>query len=59
MKKNKSWVVYVSTFPPRECGIATFTADLTEASDNLLAPKIESKIIAMNENEVSKYNYPN
>jgi len=57
MIKNKFWIAYISTFPPRECGIATFTADLTEAFDTLFAPKVDSKIIAMNENEISKYKY--
>ena len=29
-------VVHVSTFPPRRCGIATFTEDLTHAMDEVL-----------------------
>lgn len=59
MKKvhSKFWIAYISTYPPRECGIATFTRDLTEAFDTLFAPKIDSRIIAMNQNEITKYNY--
>ncbi len=58
IKKNNYNIAYVSTFPPRECGIATFTADLTAAFDDLFAPQLGSKIIAMNENNVSTYIYP-
>jgi glycosyltransferase involved in cell wall biosynthesis len=49
-KKNpeKMWVVYMSTFPPRACGIATFTADLVNYFDQQFVPAEETKIIAMN-----------
>ena len=57
-KTNNQNIAYISTFPPRECGIATFTADLTSAFDDLFAPQLGSKIIAMNENNVSTYVYP-
>jgi len=51
-------IVYLSSFPPRECGIATFTADLTGDLDNLLETVIESRIAALNTDEVSRYDYP-
>lgn len=51
-------VVYLSTFPPRKCGIATFTEDITNAMDEMLAPLIKSKIVAMNPNDVVSYRYP-
>ncbi len=51
-------VVYLSSFPPRECGIATFTADLTGAMDDLLESVVESRIAAMNTDAVSRYHYP-
>ena len=57
-KKDRSWIVYLSTFPPRQCGMATFTADLTSAIDQMLKPSVESKIIAMNLTEVSNFPYP-
>ncbi|MDP2704804.1 MAG: glycosyltransferase [Patescibacteria group bacterium] len=56
--KKKNWIVYVSTFPPRECGIATFTDDLSRAFGELFSPGIESKVVALNVNEVSHLNYP-
>jgi len=51
-------VVHVSTFPPRRCGIATFTEDLTHAMDEMLAPTVKSRIVAMNPTKVVSYRYP-
>lgn len=51
-------IAYVTTFPPRACGIATFTEDLTNAIDNLFAPAIKTKIVAMNAHETDAYRYP-
>jgi len=51
-------ILYLSSFPPRECGIATFTQRLTNAIDKEYNPKIKSKILAMNSNGSSIYNYP-
>lgn len=48
-KKKQSWIVYLSTFPPRECGIATFTKDLTDTFDDLFFPREESKIVAIDQ----------
>jgi glycosyltransferase involved in cell wall biosynthesis len=58
-QQSKSWIVCLSTFPPRQCGIATFTADLTNAIDQMFGPSVKSKIVAMNLNEVSHFPYPN
>ena len=57
-RKNKSWIAFLSTFPPRECGIASFTQDLSSVFDRLYAPGVESKIVAMNVDDVKKFNYP-
>lgn len=54
---ERPWVVYVSTFPPRECGIATFTQDLMNAFDEQYFPKEESKVIPINLNKKIKYSY--
>lgn len=56
-QQNKSWIVFLSTFPPQRCGIATFTADLAEAIDQMFAPSIKSKIVAMNLTELSHFPY--
>ncbi|MFH0840413.1 MAG: glycosyltransferase [bacterium] len=52
------YILYVSSFPPRGCGIATFTYDLTTAIDREFNPEVKSKIMAMNVNGTSAYNYP-
>lgn len=48
-------IAYVSTYPPRECGIANFTKDLVDSIDYLHKFK-PSRVIAINE-ERAIYNY--
>ncbi len=55
--KDKSFILYLSTYPPRECGIATFTEDLTNSMDKKFNPTLKSKILAINDNGSSIYNY--
>jgi len=57
-KEKSSWILYMGTFPPRECGIATFTKDLVTAMDRKFFPLIKSKIVAMNNDITNIYNYP-
>ena len=48
-------VAYVSTFPPRKCGIATFTADLVSSISRLNRLK-DQKIISINGRQLYKPN---
>jgi polysaccharide biosynthesis protein PslF len=52
-------VIYVSTYIPRECGIATYTKDLTNAI-NLLNPYCLADIVAVDDKDLNgtDYTYP-
>jgi len=56
--QNESWIVCLSTFPPRQCGIATFTTDLTNGIERAFGPTVKTKIVAMNLSNVSRLKYP-
>jgi len=55
---KNSKIGFLSNFPPRECGIATFTQDLITSLNKRTNPKVKSRVIALNE-ESSLYNYDN
>ncbi|MEI6139978.1 MAG: glycosyltransferase [Mariniphaga sp.] len=53
-------IICLGNFPPRQCGIATFTENLVNAilsAANIHAVQIELEVIAMNDNGNS-YDYP-
>ncbi len=52
---ESNWILYMATYPPRECGIATFTKDLRTAMDKKFSPFIKSKILVINNNNDNNY----
>ena len=52
---ESNWILYMATYPPRECGIATFTKDLITAMDKKYSPFLKSKILVMNNNNDINY----
>ena len=53
-------IAYLSTYPPRECGIATFNSNLVRAiSDNTPNVSINGFVVAMNDSDnINEYDYP-
>ena len=55
-RKREIRAVYISTYIPRKCGIATYTKDLTNAI-NILNPKYLAEIMAL-DNPLEPVEYP-
>ncbi|WP_026881147.1 glycosyltransferase family 4 protein [Clostridium akagii] len=54
MQNNKFLnVAFLSTWPPRQCGLATFTQDLVRAIDEIAL--VETNVIAVNNSEHREY----
>src|SRR4030066_1484287 len=49
-ESNEEYIAFLGTYPPRECGIATFTKDLIDSID-LLGEFAPARVISVNEKE--------
>lgn len=58
-RSDTKYILQIGSYPPRECGIATFTQDLTTALNKLFNPVVKTKVIALNDQPTSFYNYNN
>ena len=56
-KSTPKKVVFISSFPPRKCGIATFTSDLIDNTSLAAKGEFEPLVVAMRA-EDNKYNDP-
>ncbi len=54
-EKDRPWILFLSSYPPRKCGIATFTQDLSTAIEQLPNSEFKSKFIAINDNGNYEY----
>jgi len=53
---NHQTICFLGNYPPKECGIATFTKDLSSAINRKFYPELKSRIIALND-DANIYNY--
>ncbi len=57
-KGPKKKVVFISSFPPRKCGIATFTSDLIKNTVSAAKGELEPLVVAMQSDIDLKYAEP-
>jgi len=56
-RANKDEILFITSFPPRECGIATYSYDLIKALNSKFEDSFKIKICAL-ENEFEIHKYP-
>jgi len=54
---KKNTILYLSSYPPRMCGIANFTKDLTNSFNRFFGSRLNCKVIALNEDFNNFYAY--
>ena len=57
-KGSKKKVAFISSYPPRKCGIATFTSDLIKNTVTAAKGQFEPLVVAMRSDNELKYNDP-
>jgi len=55
--KNLAEILFITSYPPRECGIATYSQDLIKALNNKFSNSLSVKVCAL-ESGAANYNYP-
>ena len=55
--KNLTEILFVTSYPPRECGIATYSQDLIKALNNKFSASLSIKVCALESNG-NTYPYP-
>jgi len=55
--KLKSEILFVTSYPPRECGIATYSQDLIKALNNKFSNSLSINVCAL-ESDNENYSYP-
>jgi glycosyltransferase involved in cell wall biosynthesis len=55
--QNKAEILFITSYPPRECGIATYSQDLITAVNNKFSHSLSIKVCALESGEVN-YTYP-
>lgn len=58
LKDAKKRIVFISSFPPRKCGIATFTSDLTRSMAAAATGGFEPLVVAMRSENGLRYSDP-
>jgi len=57
-KGSTKKVAFISSFPPRKCGVATFTSDLIDNTATAAKGEFEPLVVAMRSDNELKYNDP-
>ena len=57
MKSRLPEILFITSYPPRECGIATYSQDLMKALDNKFCNSFSLKVCAL-ESCTMNYEYP-
>ena len=55
--KDLTEILFITSFPPRECGIATYSRDLIKALNNKFSNSLSIKVCALESGEAN-YSYP-
>ena len=57
MKNDLAEILFITSYPPRECGIATYSQDLIKALNNKFSNSLSIKVCAL-ESSDTNYTYP-